>query len=200
MKIILATKNKKKITEIQEKFKSFNIEHVSIKDIEGLPDIIEDGATFKDNASKKALVIAQHTGEVSLADDSGLVVDELHGRPGVFSARYAGENASDEDNYKKLLTELGATPEKKRTARFVCVIAIATPGGELHTAEGTCEGTITFEPQGTLGFGYDPVFFLPEYNKTMAEISMEEKNKISHRGEALEKAVPLLESILKKYL
>ncbi len=184
-KIILATRNKGKIREMQALMQDFGIQVLSVSDVPDVPDVVEDGETFLDNAFKKAREIAEATGIMALADDSGLVVDALDGAPGVYSARYSGEDATDEKNNEKLLEELRAVPEEQRTARFKCVMVLYHPSGEWISAEGSCEGRIAFEPSGDQGFGYDPVFFVPSLNRTMAQLSRDEKNAISHRGNAL---------------
>ena len=158
----------------------------------------ESGATFAQNATLKARAYAEASGLLTLADDSGLEVDALDGAPGVRSARYAGEGASDEDRYRLLLRNLAGVPQGKRTARFRCVVAVATPQGKVHTAEGRCEGVIGFEPRGTHGFGYDPVFYLPDRGQTMAELPPTVKNRISHRGRAVQAALPVLRWLLTK--
>jgi XTP/dITP diphosphohydrolase len=156
-------------------------------------EVKESGTTFAENAILKARAYAEASGLLTLADDSGLEVDALGGAPGVRSARYAGEGASDADRYRLLLRHLADVPEKERTARFRCVVAIATPGGDVHTAEGRCEGLIGFEPRGTHGFGYDPVFYMPDRGQTMAELPAEVKNRISHRARAIQAALPILQ-------
>lgn len=161
----------------------YPVKIMTLEDFGPIPEIIEDGETFDDNAYKKASLTARYLGFPALSDDSGLVVKALGGRPGVHSARYAGENATDEENVKKLLNEMNGIEE--RDAFFECVISIAVPTGPALTYEGKCEGFITREPKGEGGFGYDPVFFYPEFNKTFAELSMDEKSEVSHRGRAL---------------
>ncbi|MEW6143892.1 MAG: XTP/dITP diphosphatase [Thermodesulfobacteriota bacterium] len=188
--IVLATSNKGKIREFAGLLEGVFGRIISLNDLESPPDVAEDGMTFSENAIKKARAIAAYSGLPALADDSGLAVDALGGRPGVYSARYAGEGATDRDNIRKLLTELRGAEDRK--ARFVCVLALVTPDGKETVAEGSCEGIIIDEPRGKGGFGYDPVFFLPEYGKTMAEISPELKNKISHRARASEALIKLL--------
>lgn len=200
MKIVIATRNTGKISEIQSIINNSDlVNRVEIETLAshpGIPDIIEDGKTFAENAEKKALTVAKSTGHIAIADDSGLEVDALGGAPGVYSARFAGEGASDPDNIKKLLVLLKDTPPEKRGARFVCVIAVATPAGDVRLAEGECSGVIADEERGASGFGYDPVFVAPEYGKTFAELGSEIKNKISHRAAALGKFSQILEQIV----
>lgn len=195
-KVVIATRNRGKIRELQALLEDLGLELVSVGDIEGLPEVVEDGATFLENAVKKAVEVARATGLVAIADDSGLEVDALGGRPGVYSARYAGEGASDEDNYRKLLRELEGIPEKERTARFKCVMVAAIPDGTYIWTEGACEGVIASEPKGSQGFGYDPVFYLPDKGRTMAQLSKEEKNAISHRGRAMRRLKEMLREFL----
>ncbi|MCI0480827.1 MAG: XTP/dITP diphosphatase [Candidatus Dadabacteria bacterium] len=183
-KIVLATGNKGKLREFRGLLEGVFGNIVSLNDLESPPEVTEDGETFRENALKKARAIAAYSGLPALADDSGLEVEALGGRPGVYSARYAGEGAVDTDNIAKLLSELQGVANRK--ARFVCFLALVTPGGDETTVSGECEGIIIDEPRGEGGFGYDPVFFLPEYNRTMAEIPAELKNKISHRARACE--------------
>jgi XTP/dITP diphosphohydrolase len=159
-------------------------------------DVPEDGDTYLDNATQKALAYAKASGLLTLADDSGLEVDSLGGAPGIHSARYAPGH--DVDRLEALLARLEDVPPEQRTGRFRCVVVIASPDGETHSAEGVCEGWITSEPVGRGGFGYDPIFFLPEYNRTMAQLSQEEKNRVSHRGRAVEAALPILRRLLAK--
>ncbi|MDD4169146.1 MAG: XTP/dITP diphosphatase [Desulfotomaculaceae bacterium] len=192
MKLVLATGNQGKVREMSDILAAYGIEVLSLREFPLIGDIKEDGDTFKANAIKKATVTAGLAGLTALADDSGLEVDYLNGAPGVLSARFAGEERNDFANNIKLLHLLAGVPPEKRTARFQCVIAIASPGGPVHTVQGTCEGVIAGEPQGEGGFGYDPLFYLPEYGKTFAEIELELKNKISHRGRALEGARDVL--------
>jgi len=194
MKLLIATRNAGKITEIHNKLSGIrNLEILTPDDFNNLPDVAETGKTFIDNALLKARALADATGLATLADDSGLVVDALGGRPGIFSARYGGQGLSDMDRYRLLLKEMEGITD--RGARFVCAIAIVFPDGRSITAEGSCEGLITNSPSGTEGFGYDPVFFLPEMKKTMAELSVAEKNRISHRARALDEAARLLSSL-----
>jgi XTP/dITP diphosphohydrolase len=191
-KLLLATRNSHKKQELQELLRDLRIQIVTLDDIEPLPEVEEDGVTFEENAIKKASVNASLSGLVTLADDSGLVVDELDGKPGVYSARFAGEDANDEKNNQKLLKLLKDVQEEKRTARFKCVIAICTPGGKNATIEGSCEGRIAMKPSGHQGFGYDPLFIPQGWEKSFAMLSAEEKNRISHRGKALQKALPVI--------
>lgn len=184
MKVILATRNPGKTREVEAFFKDLGIDFVSLNDIQDIPHIPEDGETFRENTLKKARVVAGFTGEVVIADDSGLEVDYLGGRPGVYSSRYAGVWATDEENNIKLLEEMKGVPWEERGASYRCAIAIAGRGLE-EVVEGECRGVIAFEPKGEGGFGYDPIFYLPEYGKTMAELDLQEKNLISHRAKAL---------------
>lgn len=188
MRLVLATKNEGKVRELQEMLKSSKFEVVSLAEYPELPDVEEDGDTFEANAVKKAREIAAATGELTMADDSGLEVDYLNGAPGVHSARFAGEHGNNKANNEKLLKLLEGVPWEKRTARFRCVVAVATPDGKVETAEGTCEGIITTELRGREGFGYDPLFYFPKYEKTFAELDSDIKNSVSHRGRALHKA------------
>ncbi len=181
--IVLATTNKNKVKEFQEMVKDLPVEIKSIADFGTIPECIEDGETFDDNAYKKALHTAKILGLPAIADDSGLVVDALNGAPGVYSARYAGENATDEENCQKLLKEMEG--QENRKAAFHCVLSVAVPSGPALTYEATCEGTILTEKQGESGFGYDPLFYFEPLGKSFAECGMEEKNKVSHRGKAL---------------
>jgi XTP/dITP diphosphohydrolase len=188
--IVLATGNKGKIKEFSGLLKGVFGRILSLNDLESPPEVVEDGKTFRENALKKAHAVAAYSGIPALADDSGLVVDALGGKPGVYSARYAGEGATDRDNIAKLLSELRSIENRK--ARFVCVLALVTPEGKEIVTEGACEGVILTEPRGEGGFGYDPVFFLSELGKTMAEIPPELKNRLSHRARAAESLIKLL--------
>lgn len=184
-KIIFATGNPGKMQEIREILSDLDAEILSLKDADIHIDIVEDGQTFEENAIIKAKAICEATGEIVLADDSGLEIDYLNKEPGVYSARYMGEDTSYHIKNGNLVERLDGVPDEQRTARFVCVIAAAFPDGTVKTVCGTMEGRIGYEEKGENGFGYDPIFYLPEYGCTSAEISMEEKNKISHRGKAL---------------
>jgi XTP/dITP diphosphohydrolase len=184
-RIVIATKNKGKVREFQELFQEKGVEVISLFDLPNSPDIAETGATFKENAILKAEEICSQINELVIADDSGLSVDYLGGKPGVFSARYAGEEKNDQKNLEKVLLELDGVDPEKRTARFHCALALAIPNQQTIVVEGLCEGLITTEPIGEHGFGYDPIFFVKEKNKTMAQLPQIEKNKISHRANAL---------------
>ena len=197
MQILLATANKGKVRELEEMLKDGNIEVLSLSDFPDCEDIEETGQTFAENALLKARAACLMAGIVTLADDSGLEVDALKGAPGVFSARFAGEPKDDERNNAKLLSLLQGLSEKERTARFCCCLAIVSPDGQESLTEGTVEGEILLSRRGTGGFGYDPVFYLPELKKTMAELSLEEKNELSHRAQAFRQAVPIIKKLLK---
>ncbi|WP_221566321.1 XTP/dITP diphosphatase [Alkalihalobacillus sp. TS-13] len=184
-KIIIASHNEGKVKEFRKMFEEFGISVVSLRDLDFHEEIEETGSSFKENASIKAETIANKLHAPVIADDSGLVIDALDGRPGIFSARFAGEEKDDEANIEKVLAELESVPEKERTARFVCVLAVAQLGKETSSVEGKCEGLILNERRGTNGFGYDPIFYVPSKEKTLAEMNAEEKNKISHRANAL---------------
>lgn len=184
-RLIVATRNKGKVKEFAEIFRDIPVEIISMQDAGLDIEVEETGSTFEENALLKAREIARISGEAVIADDSGLEVDSLDGAPGIYSARFAGEGASASDRNIKLLKLLEDVPEEKRTARFVCAVAFVTPDGRDHTVRGTCEGRIAFKPEGNNGFGYDPLFYLPEFNQTMAQIAPEIKNRISHRGKAL---------------
>lgn len=184
-KIIFATGNQGKMIEIREILADLDAEILSMKEAGVQADIVEDGKTFEENAVIKAKAICEKTGEIVLADDSGLEIDYLNGEPGIYSARYMGEDTSYHIKNNNLIERLAGVPDEKRTARFVCAIAAAFPDGTVKTVRAAMEGRIGYEERGENGFGYDPIFFLPEYGCSSAEISMEEKNKISHRGKAL---------------
>lgn len=183
--IIFATGNKDKMREIREIMADCDVHIVSMKEAGIRVDIVEDGTTFEENAKIKARAVAAHTDAIVLADDSGLEIDALNKEPGVYSARYMGEDTSYHIKNSSLIERLNGVPDEKRTARFVCAVAAAFPNGRVKTVRGTMEGRIGYEEKGENGFGYDPIFYLPEYGCTSAELSMEEKNKISHRGKAL---------------
>jgi XTP/dITP diphosphohydrolase len=187
MKIVLATKNVGKIAEISGILGDIGIEVVSPEDLEGkFPEVVEDGDTFAANAAKKALAVAKWSGMPALADDSGLVVPALGGDPGVHSSRYAGEDGNSEANMDLLLERLAEVPEDERLAYFVCILVLAAPDGRTWQAGGRVDGLITYEKRGTAGFGYDPIFFYIPADRTFAQMTLEEKNQVSHRHRALE--------------
>ncbi len=195
--LVMATRNAGKVRELADLLGDLDVRLLSLNDFPELPEIPEEGATFADNAAAKARAVARLTGLPALADDSGLEVAALGGRPGVFSARYAqdrtgGATPTDEDNWRKLLEELKDVPPAERQARFVCEIALAFPHGRLVTARGELAGTIALKPRGSQGFGYDPVFWLPDYQATVAELDPAVKNRLSHRGRALQKLKDIL--------
>lgn len=182
--LVLATRNRHKGEELAALLCDLGIGIRTLDEFPEVPDVIEDGETCEANAIKKARAVSKATGLIAVADDTGLEVDALGGRPGVFAARYAGEHATYEDNWRKLLRELSGVPHDRRTARFITVAAMAWPSGEVQVTTGQLEGVISEEPAGARGFGYDPVFFVPELGKTLAQLSAEEKNRISHRAKA----------------
>ncbi len=192
--LVLATKNRDKIREIREILSNFSIEIKSLEDFPDMPDVVEDGATLEENAVKKARAFYHFTGLPALADDTGLEVDALNGAPGVFSSRFAGENATYRDNREKLLHDLSGVPDGERGAQFRCVVAFVY-GEQVLTAEGIVRGEITHQSVGQGGFGYDPIFFVPELGQTFAEIDLETKNKISHRGIAFRKMTEKLRAL-----
>ena len=192
MELLVATGNRGKFREIEELLRDTVTKLYSLDDFPGTPLVEEDGATFTENAVKKGLCAARATGKPVIADDSGLEVDLLGGRPGVYSARFAGKDAGDSENNSRLLRELALLPGDQRTAAFRCVIALCFPDGSCRTFTGALRGLILNEPRGTGGFGYDPLFLVPEYGLTLAELPLEVKNTISHRGKAL--------ALLKEYL
>ena len=195
-KLLIATRNPKKKKELQEILSGFDLQLLNLDDIPPLPEVEEDGLTFEENAIKKALTVARQSNMLTLADDSGLVVDALQGAPGVYSARYAGPEADDDRNNQKLLQAMQHVEDHQRTARFVCVIALASPKGQVQTVMGSCEGMIGGKLHGVEGFGYDPLFIPEGFDKSFAELTPEIKNRISHRGIALNKIKPFLEESL----
>jgi XTP/dITP diphosphohydrolase len=193
---VAATKNKGKIKEINEILSGFPFQVISMEELGITQDIEENGSTFEENAMIKAAEIHNITGETVMADDSGLEVDYLNGAPGIYSARFAGEGATDEERNIKLLSMLEGVPFEKRKARFVCAIAVVMQNGKSFTVKGICEGYIGTGPKGKNGFGYDPLFFMPEFNMTTAQLAPEEKHEISHRGKALKLMAERLKDIL----
>ena len=194
--LIVATRNKGKMREVREALKGLGLRIRALSDFRDVPEVEEDGETFVENALKKARYYSKYFGKITLADDSGLEVDSLNGLPGIHSARYAGEKVSTQENNEKLLTKMNGFPPSKRGARFRCVIAVVSPDGRELLAEGSCRGKIGLKEKGRKGFGYDPLFILPNYGKTMAQLPLEEKNRISHRGKALKKIRRMLLSFL----
>ncbi len=192
MKLVVATGNAGKLEEICRLLEQHNVEVLGLDQFPGVPEVVEDGETFAANAQKKAQAVADFTGLPCLADDSGLVVEALGGRPGVHSARFSGDGATDSANNCKLLEELINVDLKDRHAAFCCVMALCLPDQPTHFFEGRVSGTILLEEQGTGGFGYDPLFWLEDYQCTMAEIPLDEKNKISHRGQALAQVIEFI--------
>ena len=192
-KIIFATGNEDKMKEIRRILADPSLEILSLKDAGIHADIDENGKSFEENAMIKAEAISKMTGEIVLADDSGLEIDYLNKEPGIYSARYMGEDTSYDIKNQALIDRLEGVPDEKRTARFVCAIAAAMPDGSCEVVRGTMEGIIGHEIAGENGFGYDPIFFLPEYGCTSAELSPEKKNELSHRGEGLRKIRKILE-------
>jgi XTP/dITP diphosphohydrolase len=196
--LILASRNRKKSDEIRALLAPHGIAVVSVADFPNVPEVVEDGSTFAENAAKKAREVAVGTGHWTLAEDSGLVVDALSGAPGVYSARYAGEPSDDLRNNAKLIAELAGVPPERRTAHYVCHVALADPAGEIRlSAEATCRGRIVDEPRGPHGFGYDPHFLIPEYHRTFGELGPTVKRCISHRARAFEHAIPKLAQLLR---
>jgi XTP/dITP diphosphohydrolase len=190
--LVLATRNRHKVEELVALLGDLGITIHTLDEFPDAPDVVEDGHTCEANAVKKARAIAEFTGLPAVADDTGLEVDALGGRPGVYAARYAGEDATYDDNCRKLLRELMGVPHDKRTARFLTVAAIALPSDGIRVAQGILDGMIAEEARGTLGFGYDPVFLIPELGKTLAQLSAGQKNLISHRAKAFTLAKDLL--------
>ncbi len=190
--IIIATKNRGKVEEFNKLLKDYFDNIYSLLDFDSTPEIVEDQPTFAGNAIKKAEIIGNYFGKITLSDDSGLVVEALNGAPGIYSARYAGENATDADNLDKLLSEMEAVTNRK--AKFVCSLALVYPDGEKEVFEGECAGLLTEYKRGTNGFGYDPVFYISQYDKTMAELDPETKNMISHRSNAVKKLINYLKN------
>lgn len=190
--VVLATRNVHKFREVRVILSHLPLRFLWLADFPGCPDAVEDGKTFQENALKKAQFYAETLGKKCLADDSGLEVDFLQGAPGVYSARFSGPGATDDDNNRKLMTLLNAIAQERRTARYRCVMAVASPEGPARTAEGTCEGWIALEPSGRNGFGYDPLFFYPPFGKTFGETEPHLKNTVSHRYHALMNIAPAL--------
>lgn len=195
-KVIFATGNKDKLKEIRMIMSDVGVEILSMKEAGYYVDVEETGSTFEENAMLKAKAIAKRCGEITLADDSGLEIDYLNKEPGIYSARYMGEDTSYDIKNAELIRRLEGVPDEKRTARFVCAVSMVRPDGTSETVRGTMEGRIAYAPAGENGFGYDPIFYLPEFSCTSAELSPEDKNAISHRGKALN----LIKEVLMKEL
>ncbi len=195
MKLVLATKNKDKVREISDFLAPHGYEVMSIDEFPDIEEIEENGETFRENAVYKATRACELTGAMSLADDSGLEVDYLDGAPGIYSARFAGEEKDYHANNEKLLSLLAGVPVERRAAQFKCVMAVAVPDGWVYIAEGACDGVIAEEPRGEGGFGYDPLFYLPKYGQTFAQLDPEIKNEISHRARALAGVLDILSDL-----
>lgn len=187
MELLIATRNRGKLKEIERLLAGCDIVVKGLDAYDGFPEVVEDGDTFEVNARKKAEITARLTGCMALADDSGLTVRALGGKPGIFSARYAGEEATDADNNRKLLKDMADVPVGQRQAAFHCVMALCSPSGDCRLFEGRLDGEILLQPRGEGGFGYDPLFMVPRYGRTLAELPLDVKNRISHRGLALKK-------------
>ncbi|MEA2021169.1 MAG: XTP/dITP diphosphatase [Candidatus Caldatribacteriota bacterium] len=192
LEIFLATKNNGKIEEIKEYLKKSKFKVISLNDFPNFPTTKEDGKNYKENAIKKAIEGFNYTKKVCLADDSGLEIDFLNGEPGLYSSRWG---KTDEEKIDKVLRLMKGVPRDKRCAKFVCVLVLVLPNGKQYIIKEECKGEISFVPKGKYGFGYNPIFFVPEYNKTFAELGSEVKNQISHRGKALRKMTKILEEI-----
>jgi XTP/dITP diphosphohydrolase len=196
MELVIATRNQGKLREIRRLFEETEIRILGLDTFPDLPEVEEDGETFADNARKKAMTVAQLTGRLTLADDSGLEVMHLGGAPGVRSARYAGDEADDAANNRKLLTAIFGVPRPGRRGAFVCAMALCGPDGDCRLFSGRLAGFLAEEPRGDGGFGYDPLFLVPEYGKTLAELPLEIKNRISHRGQALRQVLDYLRPLV----
>ncbi len=195
--IVLASRNRKKLREMAEQLVPYGLRLVSAADLPHVPEVEEGGESFAENAALKATSVAVATGQWALGDDSGLEVDALDGAPGVFSSRYAGPEATDDDNNRKLLQQLNALPDEQRTARFVCYLAVADPAGQIRLqVDGACRGRIVHDDRGGGGFGYDPLFLIPEYHLTFGELSPTVKSVLSHRARAFQRLIPKLVALL----
>lgn len=196
--IVLGSRNLKKSGEIKDLLAPHGIDVISVAEVADLAEVVEDGASFAENAAKKAREPALELSRWVLAEDSGLMVDALEGRPGIYSARYAGENASDQENNDKLLMELADVPPAQRSAGYVCSIALSDPEGQVRlTAEASCRGRIIDSPRGTNGFGYDPLFMVPEYHRTFGELDAVVKQRLSHRARAFARFIPQLVALFR---
>jgi XTP/dITP diphosphohydrolase len=197
LKLLVATHNPGKVLEYAQMLRDFPVACISLDEAGIDEDVAETGATFEENARIKAIAYCNASGLITLADDSGLAVDALDGEPGVYSARYAGPGKTDRDRYELLLKNLEGVPGPQRTAHFRCVIVVATPEGRIYSAEGKVDGMIAYEARGENGFGYDPVFFMPQFGGTMAELGAPVKNTISHRARALQAIMPTLIEVVR---
>lgn len=193
LEILIATNNAGKIKEIKDMLVDSNINILTIDDFPHLPKIKENGKTFQENALKKACKISKYTGKICLADDSGLEIDYLKGEPGIYSSRWGN---TDKDRINKVLNLLENVPENKRSAKFICVLVLTFPDGRKYMVKEECKGKISFSPRGKFGFGYDPIFLIPEYNKTFAELGDKIKNQISHRGKALRRMIKVINKLV----
>jgi XTP/dITP diphosphohydrolase len=199
VELLLGTTNQGKLDEVKGYLKRLPVKILALQSLGKWPIVVEDGATYEENALKKARTLAEFFNLLTLADDSGLEVDALNGAPGIYSARYGGEEGNDQKNNEKLLAALKGVPEEKRTGRFVCVLALCTPNfsrTKQWTVRECCEGRIALSPKGQNGFGYDPLFFYPPFGKTFGEIDRETKTTVSHRGKALQKLAQILTSVI----
>jgi len=192
LEILIATNNLGKVKEIKDILSSHKIKILTMKDFPHLPKIEEDGKTYQENAFKKARKISDYTGKICLADDSGLEIEYLKGKPGIYSSRWGN---SDEERINKVLKLLENVPINKRSAKFVCVAVLVFPDGKTYMVKEECNGSIEFKPKGEHGFGYDPIFLVPEYNKTFAELGDKIKNRISHRGKAMRRMIDIIKEI-----
>jgi len=192
LEILIATNNLGKVKEIKDILSSHKIKILTMKDFPHLPKIEEDGKTYQENALKKARKISDYTGKICLADDSGLEIEYLKGKPGIYSSRWGN---SDEERINKVLKLLENVPINKRSAKFVCVAVLVFPDGKTYMVKEECNGSIEFKPKGEHGFGYDPIFLVPEYNKTFAELGDKIKNRISHRGKAIRRMIDIIKEI-----
>ncbi|HNW39880.1 MAG TPA: RdgB/HAM1 family non-canonical purine NTP pyrophosphatase [Candidatus Omnitrophota bacterium] len=196
--LVVATKNKKKLSEIKDILKGMGLKLFSLDNYKDVPRVVENGKTFQENAIKKAVKLARFTGEFCLGEDSGLCVDALGGAPGIYSARFSGRDKSDIKNNLKLLRLLKSFPAPRRKAHYVCAVALADKHGLVAVVEGNCSGLIAFKQAGSAGFGYDPLFYIPKYKKTFAQLGEKVKHKMSHRYYALKKAKRIIEKYIEK--
>lgn len=193
LEILIATNNFGKVKEIKEILDISKIKILTMKDFPPLPKIVEDGKTYQENAFKKARKTSEYTGKICLADDSGLEIDYLKGKPGIYSSRWGN---SDEERINKVLKFIENVPKNKRNAKFVCAVVLVFPNGKIYMVKEECKGIITFNPKGEHGFGYDPIFLVPEYDKTFAELGDKIKNRISHRGKAMRRMIDIINKIV----